>query len=80
MLVFARLQILFEASLDVVKSLDTVDQGFWDLVLSGLVLLAWLLLGIFEVHSHVEVGIKLAVGFGMPWTRDGGIPQSCSIL
>ena len=34
---------------------------------------------IFEYHSHVRLRFKLAAGLGQPWTRDGGIPQSCPL-
>ena len=33
----------------------------------------------FEYHAHVSLRCKLASGLGQPWTRDGGIPQVCSL-
>ena len=34
---------------------------------------------IFAYHSHVRLRFKLAAGLGQPWTRDGRIPQGCSL-
>ena len=34
---------------------------------------------IFEYHAHVRLRFKLASGLGVPWTRDGGIPQVCPL-
>ena len=34
---------------------------------------------IFEDHAHVRLRFKLVSGLGEPWTRDGGIPQGCSL-
>ena len=31
----------------------------------------------FEFHAHVRLRFKLSSGLGVPWTRDGGIPQGC---
>ena len=64
---------------DVVKSLDTVDRGVLDLVLSSLGLPGWFRHAYFEFHSHVRLRFKLAIGLGQPWTRDGGIPQGCPL-
>ena len=33
----------------------------------------------FEIHAHVRLRFKLAVGIGEAWTRDGGIPQRCPL-
>ena len=64
---------------DVVKSFDTVDRGVLDLVLSSLGLPGWFRHAYFEFHSHVRLRFELAAGLGQPWTRDGGIPQGCSL-
>ena len=40
---------------DVVKSFDTVDRGFLDLVLSSLGLPGWFRHAYFEFHSHVRL-------------------------
>ena len=60
---------------DVIESLDTVDRGILDKVLSSLGLPGWFRHAYFEYHSHVRLRFKLAAGLGRPWTRDGGIPQ-----
>ena len=62
---------------DVVNSVDTVDRGILDRVLSSLGLLGWFRHTYFEYHAHVRLRFKLASGLGEPWTRDGGIPQRC---
>ena len=64
---------------DAIKSFDTVDRGILDRVLSSLCLLAWFRHAYFECHAHVRLRFKLAAGLGEPWTRDGGIPQGCSL-
>ena len=64
---------------DVIKSFDTVDRGILDRVLSSLGLPAWFRNAYFEYHAHVRLRFKLAFGLGEPWTRDGGIPQSCPL-
>ena len=50
-----------------------------DLVLSSLGLPGWFRHAYFEFHSHVRLRFKLAPGLGEPWTRDGGVPQGCSL-
>ena len=67
------------ADADVVKSLDTVDKGILDSVLSSLGLLGWFRHAYFEYHAHVRLRFKLASGLGRSWTRDGGIPQGCPL-
>ena len=57
---------------DVVKSFDTVDRGILGLP-------AWFRNAYFEYHAKVRLRFKLAAGLGEPWTRDGGIPQECSL-
>ena len=47
--------------------------------MSSLRLLAWFRHAYFEYHAHVRLRFKLAAGPGEPWTRDGGIPQGCSL-
>ena len=64
---------------DVVKSFDTVDRSIFDSVSSSLGLLAWFRHAYFEYHAHVRLRFKLASGLGEPWTRDGSIPQGCSL-
>ena len=64
---------------DVVKSLDAVDRGILDRVLSCLGLPAWFRHAYFKFHSHNRLRLKLATGLGQPWTRDGGIPQGCPL-
>ena len=64
---------------DVVKSIDTVDRGVLDFVLSSLGLPGWFRHAYFEFHSHVRLRFRLAAGLGQPWTRDGGIPQGCPL-
>ena len=62
---------------DVVKSIDTVDRGILDRVLSSLGLSGWFRHAF--LSTHVRLRFKLASGLGQPWTRDGGIPQSVSL-
>ena len=62
-----------------VKSFDTVDRGISDRVLSGLGLPGWFRHANLKYHAHVRLRFKLASGLGEPWTRDGGIPQGCSL-
>ena len=64
---------------DVIKSFDTVDRGILERILSSLGLPAWFRHAYFEYHAHVRLRFKLAAGLGEPWTRDGGIPQSCPL-
>ena len=64
---------------DVIKSFDTVDRGILDRVLSSLGLLGWFRHAYFEFHAHVRLRFKSASGLGLPWTRDGGIPQGCPL-
>ena len=64
---------------DVIKSIDTVDRGVLDAVLSSLGLPGWFRHAYFEYHAHVRLRFKLAAGLGEPWTRDGGIPQGCPL-
>ena len=64
---------------DVIKSSDTVDRGILGRVLSSLGLPAWFRHAYFEYHAHVKLRLKLAAGLGEPWTRDGDIPQGCSL-
>ena len=64
---------------DVVKSFDTVDRTILDRVLSSLGLPGWFRHAYFEYHAHVRMRFKLASGLGVPWTRDGGIPQGCPL-
>ena len=64
---------------DVIKSFDTVDRGILDRVLSSLGLLDWFRHSYFEYHAKVRLPFKLAAGLGVPWTRDGGIPQGCPL-
>ena len=56
---------------DVVKSIDTVDRGILDRVLSSLGLPGWFRHAYFEYHAHVRLRFKLASGLGQSWTRDG---------
>ena len=56
---------------DVIKSFDTVDCSILDRVLSSLGLPAWFGHAYFEYHSRVRQRLKLAVGLGKSWTRDG---------
>ena len=63
----------------VVKSLDTVDRGILDRVLSSLGLPGWFRHAYFEYHAHVRLRFKLASGLGQSWTRDGGIPHCCPL-
>ena len=46
-----------------------------DRFLSSLGLPAWFRHAYFEYHANV----RLASGLGLPWTRDGGIPQGCPL-
>ena len=62
---------------DVIKSLDTVDRGILDRVLSSIGLPACCRHAYFEYLAHVRTRFKLASGTRKPWTRDGGIPQGC---
>ena len=62
---------------DVIKCFDTVDRVILDRVSSGLGLPGWFHNAYFEFHAHVRLRFKLVSGLGEPWTRDGGIPQSC---
>ena len=64
---------------DVPLSFDTVDRRILDRVLSNLGLPGWFRHAYFEYHAHVWLRFKLASGLGEPWTRDGGIPQVCSL-
>ena len=64
---------------DVIKSFDTVDRGVVDRVLSSLGLPSCFRHAYFEFHAHVRLRIKLSSGLGVPWTRDGGIPQGCPL-
>ena len=64
---------------DVIKSLDTVDRGILDRVLSSLGLPGWFRHAYFEYHAHVRLRFKLAAGLGEPWTRDESIPQGCPL-
>ena len=64
---------------DIIKSFDTVDRGILDRVLRSLGLPGWFRQAYFEFHTHVRLRFDLAVGLGQPWTRDGGIPQGCSL-
>ena len=64
---------------DVIKSFDTVDRGILDRVLSGLGLPGWFRHAYFEFHGHVRLRFELSSGLGLPWTRDGGIPQGCPL-
>ena len=62
---------------DVTKFFDAVDRGVLDRVLSGLGLPGWFRHAYFEFHAHVWLRFKLSSELGVPWTRDGGIPQGC---
>ena len=64
---------------DVVKSFDTVDRGVLDRFPSSLGLPGWFQNAYFEYHLHVRLRFKLAAGLGLPWTRDGCIPQRCPL-
>ena len=64
---------------DVIQSFDTVDGGILDHVLSSLGLPGWFRHADFEYHAHVRLRFKLASGLGQSWTRDGSIPQGCSL-
>ena len=48
-------------------------------MLSSLRLPGWFRHAYFEYHSNVRLRFKLASGLGVPWTRDGGIPQGCPL-
>ena len=61
------------------KSFDTVDRDILDRVLNSLGLPGWFRQAYFEFHSQVRLRLKLAAGFGQPWTRDGGILQGCPL-
>ena len=61
------------------KSFDTVDRGILDRVLASLGLPAWFRHAYFEYHAEVGLRFKFAAGLGVPWTRDGGIPQGCPL-
>ena len=50
-----------------------------DRVLSSLGLPGWFRHAYFEYHANVRLRFKLASGLGLPWTRDGGIPQGCPL-
>ena len=63
----------------VVKSFDTVDRGVLDLVLGRLGLPESFGRAYFGYHATVRPRFKLACGLGLPWTRDGGIPQGCPL-
>ena len=65
--------------LDNIKSFDTVDRKILDRVLSSLGLPGWFRHACFEFHSHVRLRFNFASGLGLPWTRDGGIPQGCPL-
>ena len=60
---------------DVIESFETVDRSILDRVLSGLGLPDWSRHAYFEFHADVRLRFKLSSGLGVPWTRDGGIPQ-----
>ena len=62
---------------DVIKSFDTIDRGVLDRVLSSPGMSGWFRHAYFEFHAHVRLWFKLASSLGVPWTRDGGIPQGC---
>ena len=47
--------------------------------MSGLGLPGWFRHAYFEFHAHVRLRFKLSSGLGVPWTRDGGIPQGCPL-
>ena len=64
---------------DVVKSFDTVDRDILDCTLRRLGLPAWLRKVYFSFHREVRLRFKLAAGLGVAWTRDGGIPQGCTL-
>ena len=64
---------------DVVKSFDTVDRTILDRVLSSLGLLGWFRHTYLNTMAHVRMRFKLASSLGVPWTRDGGIPQGCPL-
>ena len=64
---------------DVTESFDTVTRDILDLVLCRLGLPVWFRHAYFECHAHVQLRFKLAAGLDEPWTRDGGIPQGCSL-
>ena len=68
-----------DVHLFVTDAIDTVDRGILDRVLSGLGLPGWFRHAYSEYHAHVRLRFKLASGIGEPWTRDGGIPQGCSL-
>ena len=63
----------------VVKSFDTVDRDILDCALGRLGLPAWFRKVYFSFHRDVRLRFKLAAGFGVAWTRDGGIPQGCPL-
>ena len=64
---------------DVVKSFDTVERGILDYELSRLGLPGWFRHVYSEYHARVRLRFKLSCGMGQSWTRDGGIPQGCSL-
>ena len=64
---------------DVIKSFDINDRGIFDRVLSSFGLPDWFRHAYFECHAHVRLRFKLAAGLGVPWTRDGGVPQGCPL-
>ena len=64
---------------DNIKSFDAVDRKILDRVLSSLGSPGWFRHAYFEYHANVRLRFKLASGLGLPWTRDGGIPQGCPL-
>ena len=56
-----------------------MDRDILGCALGRLGLPAWFLKVYFSFHRDVRLRFKLAAGFGVAWTRDGGIPQGCPL-
>ena len=51
----------------------------WIIFLAGWGCLGGFDMPIFEYHARVRLRFKLSCGLSQCWTRDGGIPQGCSL-
>ena len=63
-------QAWFTTALDIEEVLSGIVEGDVHIFVAD---------SYFEFHSLVRLRFKLAAGLGQPWTRDGGIPQGCSL-
>ena len=61
---------------DVVKSFDTADRDILDCASGRHGLPAWFR----GVYFSFHIRFKPASRLGVAWTRDGGIPQGCSLV